>query len=420
MNEDPAKLSLSNFLAGESNDPLQAPASFTNWMRVGAWAVELYEPELLATADARTMITYGGKPRPVINLCSYNYLGLANHPEVLIAAHEALRTHGLGACGSPMLSGMTDLHRELERRVAKFLGREDAMLFNSGFGGALGTISGLLRKTDVALLDNRSHLSLRDGAVLSRCRTEKFEHNDPISLDTELSRQKGRRQLVIVEGIYSMDGDFGNLKELTDVAQSHGASVFIDEAHSMLACGEHGRGAAEKFGVEDRVPLVYGTFSKAFGALGGFVAGSKETLQYLRFYAHPYVYSCALPPVVIAAILKALEIGTTQPELRTQLWENADYFHAQLRRLGLDTGASTTYVMPIVIGDRERMYRLGHELRRRGLWVAPVDYPAVPQNRICFRACVTAKHTRADLDEALNILEDTLAPAALQSAHAEV
>ena len=414
MKDDPAKLSLSNFLAGESDDPLQAPASFTNWMRVCAWAVQLYEPELLATADARTVINYGGKPRPVINLCSYNYLGLANHPEVLAAAHEALRTHGMGACGSPMLSGMTDLHRELERRVAKFLRREDAMLFNSGFGGALGTISGLLRKTDVALLDNRSHLSLRDGAVLSRCRTEKFEHNDPASLDAALSRHKGRRQLVIVEGIYSMDGDFGNLKELIAVAESHGASVFIDEAHSMLACGEHGRGAAEKFGVEDRVPLLYGTFSKAFGALGGFVAGSKETLQYLRFYAHPYVYSCALPPVVIAAILKALELGTTQPELRAQLWENADYFHGQLRSLGLDTGESTTYVMPIVIADRERMYRLGHELRRRGLWVAPVDYPAVPQSRICFRACVTAMHTRADLDEALNILADTLVPALLQ------
>ena len=416
MNEDPAKFSLSNFLAGESNDPLQAPASFTNWMRLGAWAVELYEPELLGTADARTMINYGGKPRPVINLCSYNYLGLANHPGVIAAAHEALRTHGLGACGSPMLSGMTDLHRELERRVAKFLGREDAMLFNSGFGGALGTISGLLRKTDVAILDNRSHLSLRDGAVLSRCHTEKFEHNDPVSLDTALTRQKGRRQLVIVEGIYSMDGDFGNLKQLIEVAESHGASVFVDEAHSMLACGEHGRGAAEKFGVEDRIPLVYGTFSKAFGALGGFVAGSKETLQYLRFYAHPYVYSCALPPVVIAAILKALELGKSQPELRAQLWENAEYFHAQLRDLGIDTGASTTYVMPIVIGDRERMYRLGHDLRRRGLWVAPVDYPAVPQSRICFRACVTAKHTRADLDEALNILADTLVPAALQHA----
>src|SRR6184192_1570451 len=384
-----AKLSLADFIVGDSDDPLVPPLAFTQWRQAGAWEATLYEPELLATADARTTINYEGKPRSVINLCSYNYLGLANHPEVLAAAHEALRTHGMGACGSPLLSGMTDLHRELERRVAKFLKREDAMLFNSGFGGALGTISGFLRKTDVALLDNRSHLSLRDGAVLSRCRTEKFEHNDPGSLDAALARQQGRRQLVIIEGIYSMDGDFGKLPELLAVADAYGAKVFVDEAHSILGCGENGRGAAEKFGVQDRFPLVYGTFSKAFGALGGFVAGPKETLQYLRFYAHPYVYSCALPAVVIAAILKALEIARREPERRTLLWENADYFHAQLRGLGIDTGASTTYVMPIVIGDRERMYRLGHELRQRGLWVAPVDYPAVPQDKICFRACVT-------------------------------
>src|SRR3954449_5715234 len=257
MNPDPAKLSLSNFLAHETSDPLEPPPGFTQWMRQAKYAVELYEPELLASADARTTISYDGRPRSVINLCSYNYLGLANHPDVIAAAQAALKTHGLGACGAPMLSGMTDLHRELERAVAKFLGREDAMLFNSGFGGALGTISGLLRKSDVAILDNRSHLSLRDGAILSRCRTEKFEHNDPVSLDIALSRQKGRRQLVVVEGIYSMDGDFGNLREMLDVADSHDASIFIDEAHSMLGCGEHGRGAAEHFGVEGRFPLVY-------------------------------------------------------------------------------------------------------------------------------------------------------------------
>jgi glycine C-acetyltransferase len=410
MNENPADLSLSNFLAGESRDPLEAPPSFTRWMEAGAWAVKLYEPEMRAAAEARTAITYNGKSHRVINLCSYNYLGLANHPEVIAAAHDALTTHGLGACGSPMLSGMTDLHRELERKIAQFAGREDAMLFNSGFGGALGTISGLLRKSDVAVLDNRSHLSLRDGATLSRCRAEKFEHNDPASLDASLGRSKGKRQLVVLEGIYSMDGDFGNLTELIPVAKRHGASIFIDEAHSILACGEHGRGAAEKFGVEDQIPLTYGTFSKAFGALGGFVAGSRETLQYLRFYAHPYVYSCALPPVVVAGISKALDLGISQPELRRRLWENAEYFRNQLQGLGIDIGNSNTYVMPIVIGDRERMYRLGHELRARGLWVAPVDYPAVPNNRICFRACVTALHTRADLDEALNILADTLIP----------
>ena len=408
---DPGKFSLSDFLVGDSKDPLKPPPAFTKWHHVGEWAIELYEPQLLGPAEARTTLHYNGKSHPVINLCSYNYLGLANHPEVIASAHEALRSYGLGACGSPMLSGMTDLHRQLEKRVAEFLGYEDAMLFNSGFGGALGTISGLLRKSDVAVMDNRSHLSLRDGAVLARTRSERFEHNDPESLDAALTRHKGKRQLVIVEGIYSMDGDFGNLKALMDVADAHEASVFVDEAHSMLACGANGRGAVEHFGVENRIRILYGTFSKAFGALGGFVCGAKETLDYLRFYSHPYVYSCALPPVVVAAILKALELGASRPELRTRLWANADYFHKQLAELGIDTGPSTTYIMPLVIGDRERMYRLGHELRHRGLWVAPVDYPAVPQDRICFRACVTANHTRVDLDEALNILADTLVPA---------
>jgi len=411
-----AKLSLADFVAGDSDDPLVPPAGFTLWRQAGAWEAKLYEPQLLATADARTTIHYEGRPRAVINLCSYNYLGLANRPEVIAAARETLGKYGLGACGSPLLSGMTDLHRELERRVAKFLGREDAMLFNSGFGGALGSISGLLRKRDVAILDNRSHLSLRDGAVLSRCRSEKFEHNDPASLEAALVRGKGRRQLVIVEGIYSMDGDFASLEGLLDVAESHSASVFIDEAHSILGCGAHGRGAAEHFGVEDRIRLVYGTFSKAFGALGGFVAGPVETLDYLRYYAHSYAYSCALPPVIVGAVLESLEIVTNEPQLRAALWENANYFRTQLNSLGIDTGASTSYIMPLIVGDRAQMYRLGHELRRRGLWVAPVDYPAVPQNRICFRACVTAKHTRADLDEALNILEDTLVPAVLQNA----
>ena len=413
---DPGKFSLSDFLVGNSKDPLKPPPVFTKWHQAGEWAIELYEPQLLGPADARTTLHYDGKSHPVINLCSYNYLGLANHPEVITTAHEALATHGLGACGSPMLSGMTDLHRQLERKMAEFLGFEDTMLFNSGFGGALGTISGLLRKSDVAVMDNRSHLSLRDGAVLARTRSERFEHNDPESLDAALTRHKGKRQLVIVEGIYSMDGDFGNLGALMDVAEAHEASVFVDEAHSMLACGANGRGAVEHFGVEKRIRILYGTFSKAFGALGGFVCGSKETLDYLRFYSHPYVYSCALPAVVVAAILKALELGTSRPELRTRLWENADYFHKQLAGLGIDTGTSTSYIMPLVVGDRERMYRMGHELRHRGLWVAPVDYPAVPQDRICFRACVTASHTRAALDEALNILADTFVPAQMQHA----
>lgn len=413
-----AKLSLADFVVGDSTDPLVPPLAFTQWRQAGAWEAALYEPEMLASASARTTINYEGKPRSVVNLCSYNYLGLANRPEVIAAAHDALSKYGMGACGSPLLSGMTDLHRQLERRMAEFLGREDAMLFNSGFGGALGTISGLLRKADVAVLDNRSHLSLRDGAVLSRSRVDRFEHNDPASLEAALSRRKGRRQLVIAEGIYSMDGDFANLDELLDIAEAHNASVFIDEAHSILACGNNGRGAAEHFGVEQRIPMVYGTFSKAFAAVGGFVAGPVDTLDYLRVYAHSYAYSCALPPVVVAAVLEALKIAKREPELRTRLWENAKYFREKLNSIGVDTGASTTYIMPLVVGDRARMYDLGHKLRRGGLFVAPVDYPAVPEDRICFRACVTANHTRADLDEALNIISDIFVPAVREHARA--
>ena len=409
-------LSLGDFVVGKSSDPLTPPEGFTEWLEGISCHAQLYEPSMLASADARTTIEYQGKAQPVINLCSYNYLGLTSRPEIIAAAGEALARYGVGACGSPTLSGMTDLHRRLESTVAEFLGREDAILFNSGFGGALGTISGLLRKTDVAIMDNRSHLSLRDGAVLSRCRLDRFEHNDPGSLDDALRRRKGQRQLVIVEGIYSMDGDFAALNELLTVAEAYQASVFIDEAHSMLACGPNGRGAAEHFSAEDRIPLIYGTFSKAFGAVGGFVAGPRETLDYLRLYAHPYVYSCALPPVIVAAILKSLEIATAEPELRHRLWENASYFRTQVNGLGIDTGASTTYIMPLIVGDRGRLCTLGHELRRRGLWVAPVDYPAVPEDRICFRACVTANHSRADLDEALNILEDTFVPAQMQHA----
>jgi glycine C-acetyltransferase len=347
-----ASLSLGDFVVGERSDALSPPAGWTEWRQSAAWEAELYQPAMLQSADARTTIMYDGKPQPVINLCSYNYLGFANHPEVIEAAHEALGKYGMGACGSPMLSGMTDLHRKLERALADFLGRDDAMLFNSGFGGAMGTIAGLLRKSDVAIMDNRSHLSLRDGAVLSRSRLDRFEHNDPSSLDEALSRRAGKRNLVIVEGIYSMDGDFAALESLLDVVDAHDASVFIDEAHSMLACGSRGRGAAEHFDVEDRIGLVYGTFSKAFGALGGFVAGAMETIEYLRFYAHSYVYSCALPPVVVAS--SSRHWSSRKKTQRTDTpWENAEYFRTHANSLGIDTGNSNTYIMPLIVGERD-------------------------------------------------------------------
>jgi glycine C-acetyltransferase len=405
------QLSLADFLFSESADPSTPPAEFTQWRRATAWATSLYEPSLLGPAVPRTRLEVAGTPRSIINLGSYNYLGLAMHPETIAAAQEALAIYGTGACGSPMLSGMSDLHHRLERRMSEFLGRESAMLFNSGFGGALGSLSGLLRKGDVAVLDSAVHFSLIDGARLSKARLELFEHNDAASLDAALGRSKGSRRLVVVEGIYSMNGDMADLPALLEVTEAHGVGVLIDEAHSMLVCGAGGRGVAEHFGVEKRIRLAYGTFSKAFAGIGGFLGGDRDTLDYLRCYANPYGYSCALPPSVVAGLLRALVIATRDDTLRRRVWESAEYFRAQIRGLGLSVGASSTHVVPIIIGDDRRLlYELGHEMLARGLFLVPVDYPSVPQDQVRFRAAVTAAHTRADLDEALGIIEDTIVP----------
>ena len=413
----PERLSLADFLFSESPDPSRPPKEFTEWRRATAWATSLYEPSLLGPPIPRTRLEVAGVARPIINLSSYNYLGLATHPETIAAAQEALATYGTGACGSPILSGMTALHHQLERRMSEFLGRESTMLFNSGFGGALGSLSGLLRKGDVAVLDSDVHFSLIDGARLSKARLELFDHNDPGSLDAALERRKGSRRLVVVEGVYSMNGDMADLPALLEVAEAHGVSVLIDEAHSMLVCGVSGRGVAEHFGVEQRIRLTYGTFSKAFAGLGGFLSGPGETLDYLRFYANPYGFSCALPPSVVAALLRGLEIATRDDTLRRRVRDNADYFRSRLRGLGLSVGASTTHVVPIILGDnRGLLYELGHEMLARGLFLAPVDYPSVPQDKIRFRAAVTAAHTRADLDEALSIIEDTIVPRVRQAA----
>ncbi|MCC6559345.1 MAG: aminotransferase class I/II-fold pyridoxal phosphate-dependent enzyme [Polyangiaceae bacterium] len=409
---DASRYSLADFHVGDSDDPLVPPAEYKEWRAAVTWATSHYERSLLGPPIPRTAIDVHGARRPIINLASYNYLGFAKHPETIAAAKAALDSHGTGACGSPILSGMTDLHRALERDLGAFLGRESTMLFNSGFGGALGALSGLMRKGDVAVIDSKAHISLIDGAKLSGATLLMFEHNDPRSLDQVLSKTQGKRRLVVVEGIYSMDGDVGDLPALLEVTEQHKVGMMIDEAHSILAMGARGRGVVEHFGVEDRVALQYATFSKAFAAVGGFVSGRAETLDYLRYYANSYGFSCALPPPVAGAVLKGLEVASRDDSLRVRLRENAEYFRKQLHALGLDTGTSTTHVVPIIIGaNRSLLYMLSYAMLARGLFLAPVDFPSVPEDEVRFRASITAAHTRADLDEALNIIESTIVPA---------
>ncbi|MFH1532634.1 MAG: aminotransferase class I/II-fold pyridoxal phosphate-dependent enzyme [Pseudomonadota bacterium] len=406
---DATELSLADFLFTDSDDPLVPSDGYLEWRSAGSWATSLYEPHLFGPPGPRVEIQRAGMRREVINLASYNYMGFAAHPEVIEAAREALSKYGTGACGSPLLSGLSDLHLELEEQLSRFMGRESTMLFNSGFGGAMGALAGMLRKGDAAVVDEKSHLSLIAGANVSRAKLHFFKHNDPASLDAVLTQTEGKRRIVVVEGIYSMDGDMADLPALLEVSEKHRVGMFIDEAHSILAWGRTGRGITEHHGVGERVGLVFATFSKAFAGVGGYVSGKKATLDYLRYYSNPYGFSCALPPSVVAGLLKALEISQRDPSIRQTLMDNTAYFHEHLKAMGLNVGDSTTQVVPIIIGsDRKLLYDLCHEMNGKGLFLPPVDYPSVPEDGLRYRAAVTAAHTREDLDEALQIIKDTI------------
>jgi 7-keto-8-aminopelargonate synthetase-like enzyme len=408
----PTDYSLADFYLSDTDGPLAPPPDFLTWRRDTARLTALYEPTLAGAAAPVGLLATADGPHRVINMTSYGYLGLVRHPKIVAAAKEALDVYGTGACGSPMLSGKSLRHVELEARLAALTGQAAVLVFNSGFGGALGSTAGLLRKGDIAIVDARAHVSMLDGAKVGGARIVTFEHNDPASLDAALAATAGRRRLIFVDGVYSMDGDMADLPALLDVAEAHHVGIFVDEAHSILCCGPSGGGVVEHFGVGARVGVQYGTFSKGFSAVGGFAASSADVIDYLRFYANSYGFTCALPPAVVAGLCVALEVMQEEPWRRTRLWENAAYFRTALQGLGIDTGRSHSYVVPIVVGDdRALLYELGLRLRERGLFLTPVDYPTVPLDQVRFRASVTTEHGRAELDEALQILEDVFVPA---------
>jgi len=409
MTSEPFKFSTGDFFLGEGDNPLIPPEEFTSWRKAINWAINLYEPRLHGAAAPRIRIESDGAVQPVINFTSYNYLGLNMHPATIAAAQAALLEYGTGACGSPVLCGMTDLHAKFEQELSRFLGTESTVVFTSGYIAAVATLAGVLRRGDVAIADSKMHMSAVEGVRLAGAKFVPFEHNDPQSLAQHLEEYKGKRRLVLLEGLYSMDGDLPRLPELLEVAESHRVPLFLDEAHSILTCGARGRGTAEHFGVHERIGLKYTSLSKAFAALGGAVSGSQRTLDYLRMYGNGYGFSVALPASVIASLRAALTVGEAETALREKLWSNGQYLRTKLNEIGVDTGPSNSFVVPIMIGsDRKLLYDLCGRMRRRGLFLPPIDYPVVPQDQVRFRASVTAMHTREDLDEALNIIEDTV------------
>ena len=411
---DALNFSLADFFFNDSDNVLDPPSDYEEWINDPAVqrGYGFFEQKLLDAPTVHTEIEsrFDGKRRKIINLTSYNYLGLSTHPEVLQAAKDAMDEYGLGASGAPLLSGSFDLHMEFARRLAEFKQKEDCLLYSSGLGGNLGAIQGLLRKGDAFILDEKCHKSLVDGGTLSGAKMYFFDHNDPKSLGEMIEKVKGKRVLVAVEGVYSMDGDLVNLPEISEVCEANNVPIYIDEAHSTLMFGENGRGVAEHFGMEDKVGVSFGTFSKSFGAVGGFVCSNAKIIRYLKGYSSPWNFSCAPSPPIVGGLMKALEVATRDSSLRDKLWENVRYLKDGLDAMNLDLGGTESQVIPIIIGSSgEKLMKLAYEMQSRGLFLQPVDFPAVPAQARRFRISVSTQLNKEDMDTVLNIIEEVIA-----------
>lgn len=350
-----------------------------------------------------------GEPLNLLNFSSYNYLGLGYHPDVIDAAKSALDQFGLGASSSPVISGTFSLHQKFEEELLRFWGRPDCgvSLFSSGYGVNLGTISALIKPGGHVVLDRSAHMSLLEGAELSKGKISYFNHNDADDLERVLSQiQNGRsRILVCIEGIYSADGDCGRLKDLMRVARRYDAYVLVDEAHSMLLAGENGRGVCEQQDVIDQVDFVVMTFSKAFGGVGGAVIARKELTRYINWYARCRMFSCALDPAVTGGMIKSLELATSPlgQERRARLHANAEYFRSLLEPV-VDIGPTRSWIVPVHFGDDRKTLRLNDYLQRNGLDTSIMQFPAVPKNEARIRMFVTSEHTHDQMNQAARII----------------
>jgi glycine C-acetyltransferase len=296
-----------------------------------------------------------------------------------------------------------DIHVQLEQAIAKFKGTEAAMVFPTGYSTNVGLVSGIMRPGDWVITDQNAHASIVDGAILSKANVRFFKHNSAKDLDRKL-RQASGKKLVAIEGVYSMDGDVCPLPELVEVAKKHGARILLDEAHSCFVYGEHGHGVAEHFGLQNDIDIHVGTFSKALGGQGGYVAGSRALYNYLKGFARSRVFSCALSPAVAAGVLKSLEIVQAEPELRAKLWSNVRRVREQFEAAGVDVGDSTSQIIPIMVRNDRRVFEVCHHLLQAGVYLQPVIYPAVAKHRSRFRVSISASHTEAQLDEGAAIL----------------
>ena len=351
--------------------------------------------------EQKARTTVDGKN--VVNLSSNNYLGLTTHPRLRAQALLALERFGVGSGSVRTIAGTLEIHLELERRLAEFKKVEAVVVFQSGFTANAGTVSAILTKDDVVISDELNHASIIDGCRLSRATIKVFPHKDvEAARRIAHSLPAGQRKLLITDGVFSMDGDLGNLPALCEVAEETGCIMMVDDAHASGVFGANGRGTVDHFNVHGRVDVQVGTLSKAFGSLGGYVAGNRNLIEFLYHRARPFLFSTSHPPAVAAACIAALDVLVEEPQIIERLWENTRFFKEGLVRLGFDTGLSESPITPVMAGEGQRAMRLSDRLFEEGVFAQGIAFPTVARDRARVRTIVTATHTREDLEFALD------------------
>ena len=350
-------------------------------------------------------LTVDGKN--VLNFCSNNYLGLANHPKIVEAAKEATKKYGVGPAAVRSIAGTMDLHVQLEERLAKFKGAEDVITFQSGFTANLGTISALVGKEDVVFSDRLNHASIIDGCRLSGAKIIPYEHNDPGALEDAIKDNLSnfRRALIVTDGVFSMDGDIAPLPDLYEVARKYDILFMVDDAHGEGVLGKGGRGIVDHFGLHGKVDIEVGTMSKAFGVVGGIVAGDKVIIEWLRQRRRPFLFSSAVTPPDAAAWLGAVDLLEESTELVDKLWANAKYFKAEMKKLGFDTGVSETPITPVMLGEAPLAQQFSRELFEEGVFAMAIGFPTVAKGKARIRVMISAAHDNDDLGKGLEAFE---------------
>ncbi len=383
-------------------DIFQKCANFVEADRVKEEGLYPYFRPIASAEDTEVII----EGKRVLMFGSNNYLGLTVHPKVKEAAKKAIEKYGTGTCGSRFLNGTLEIHLELERKLADFMKKERALVFSTGYQTNLGTISALAGKDDVVITDKWDHASIIDGTRLSLGEIRRFKHNDMADLERVLrSIPDNKGKLIVVDGLFSMEGDIADLPGIVELAKKYDARLMVDDAHAIGVLGPNGRGTAEHYGLEDEVDLVMGTFSKSFASLGGFIAGKEYVVNFIQHFARSLIFSASMPPANVAAVSAALDIIISEPERRKRLWDNTKRMLEGLRSMGYDTGLSETPVIPVIIGDDMKTFMFWRALLDNGVYVNPVISPAVPPGRQLLRISMMATHTDEQIDRALEIFE---------------